>query len=152
MQRGSQTAQRELSHAVIDTSARIETPEHVVFEYRLAGPTRRALAYLIDLLIRVIVVVIIGVLLSIIDAQTGIDGLSTGAFFVFYFVLDWFYYVLFETLWSGRSPGKRMLGLRVVGQDGRSLTVLDSMRISEETNGASIDTVRPISDIRPSRR
>ena len=43
------------------------------------------------------------------------------------FLLDWFYYVFFETLWSGRSPGKRALKLRVVGQDGRSLTVLDSV-------------------------
>lgn len=123
MQRGANT----LSHTAIDTAARVETPEHVVFEYRLAGPTRRALAYLIDLAIRVGLVALVFVLLSLIESSTGLDGFSVGVFLVFHFALEWLYFVAFETLWSGRSPGKRVLGLRVVGQDGRSLTMLDSM-------------------------
>ena len=81
MQRGANT----LSHTAIDTAARVETPEHVVFEYRLAGPTRRALAYLIDLAIRVGLVALVFVLISLIESSTGLDGLSVGVFFVFYF-------------------------------------------------------------------
>jgi uncharacterized membrane protein SpoIIM required for sporulation/uncharacterized RDD family membrane protein YckC len=111
----------------IDTTAQIETPEHIRFEYQLAGPTRRALAYLIDLLIRAGLVLAIGFVMALVDVAAGVDGLSIGALYVFYFALDWFYYVLFETIWSGRSPGKRALGLRVIGQDGHSLTVLDSV-------------------------
>ncbi|NVB38310.1 RDD family protein [Pseudenhygromyxa sp. WMMC2535] len=111
----------------LDTTAQIETPEHVRFGYPLAGPTRRALAYLIDLLIRFGVLLVIALLVSLVDVATGMDGVTTGALLVVYFALDWFYYVLFETLWSGRSPGKRALRLRVVGQDGHSLTVLDSV-------------------------
>ena len=111
----------------LDTTAQVETPEHIRFDYPLAGPMRRAAAYLIDLLIRIGVMVVIGILLFFIDAATGLDGMSMGAIMVIYFALDWFYYVLFETLWSGRSPGKRAMRLRVVGQDGRSLTVLDSV-------------------------
>lgn len=111
----------------LDTTARIETPEHVRFDYPLAGPTRRTVAYLIDLLIRVGVVLVLALVMSLVDVATGIDGMSTGALLLVFFVLDWFYYVVFETIWSGRSPGKRALKLRVVGQDGRSLTVLDSV-------------------------
>ena len=111
----------------IDTTAEIETPEHVRFDYQLAGPTRRALAYLIDLLIRLALVLVVGLVMALVDVAAGIDGVSVGAMYVFYFALDWFYYVLFETIWSGRSPGKRALGLRVIGQDGHSLTVLDSV-------------------------
>ncbi|PRP91705.1 RDD family protein [Enhygromyxa salina] len=111
----------------LDTTAQVETPEHIRFDYPLAGPTRRALAYLIDLLIRGGVLLVVGVVVMLVDTATGLDGMSIGALFVFYFVLDWFYYVLFETIWSGRSPGKRALKLRVVGQDGHSLTVLDSV-------------------------
>ena len=35
--------------APLGTDVAIETPEHIVFRYRLAGPARRALAYVIDL-------------------------------------------------------------------------------------------------------
>lgn len=115
---------RELA---LDTTAQVETPEHIRFDYPLAGPMRRTVAYLIDLLIRIGVMVVIGIVLMLVDVATGVDGMSMGALMIFYFALDWFYYVLFETLWSGRSPGKRALKLRVVGQDGRSLTVLDSV-------------------------
>jgi uncharacterized RDD family membrane protein YckC len=115
---------RELA---LDTTAQVETPEHIRFDYPLAGPMRRTVAYLIDLLIRVAVMVVIVIVMALVNVATGIDGMSMGALMVFYFALDWFYYVLFETLWSGRSPGKRALKLRVVGQDGRSLTVLDSV-------------------------
>ena len=113
----------------LDTTAEIETPEHVRFGYPLAGPTRRALAYALDLLIRLAVMLVLAILLVLVEAASpdGFDGVSTGAFVLVYFVVDWFYYVLFETLWSGRSPGKRALRLRVVSQDGHSLTVLDSI-------------------------
>ncbi len=113
--------------AALDTTAQVETPEHIRFDYPLAGPMRRTVAYLIDLLIRLGVLLLVYVVMLLVDVATGLDGMSLGAITVFYFVLDWFYYVLFETLWSGRSPGKRALELRVVGQDGRSLTVLDSV-------------------------
>lgn len=112
----------------LDTTAQVETPEHIRFDYPLAGPTRRAVAYLIDLLIRIGVALVVLLLLAMVEvAVGGLDGVSMGAFFIFYFALDWFYYVFFETIWSGRSPGKRALRLRVVGQDGHSLTVLDSV-------------------------
>jgi uncharacterized RDD family membrane protein YckC len=115
---------RELA---LDTTAQVETPEHIRFDYPLAGPMRRTVAYLIDLGIRLAVLLVFVLLMKLVDVATGLDGMSKGAFLLFYFALDWFYYVLFETLWSGRSPGKRAVKLRVVGQDGRSLTVLDSV-------------------------
>jgi uncharacterized RDD family membrane protein YckC len=111
----------------LDTTAQVETPEHIRFDYPLAGPMRRIVAYLIDLAIRVGVILVVALVLALVDVASGVDGMSQGAILVLYFALDWFYYVLFETLWSGRSPGKRALKLRVVGQDGRSLTVLDSV-------------------------
>lgn len=111
----------------IDTTAEVETPEHVRFDYPLAGPSRRAVAYLIDAMIRAGVVFVVVLVLQLVEIGVGFDGMSTGATLIAIFLLDWFYYVFFETIWSGRSPGKRALRLRVVGQDGRSLTVLDSV-------------------------
>jgi hypothetical protein len=35
----------------LDTNVAIETPEHIVFRYRVAGPARRLLAYVVDLIV-----------------------------------------------------------------------------------------------------
>jgi uncharacterized RDD family membrane protein YckC len=36
----------------LNTTIRVVTPENIAFEYRIAGPSRRFLAYLIDLMLR----------------------------------------------------------------------------------------------------
>jgi hypothetical protein len=37
------------------------------------------------------------------------------------FLISWFYRVAFELLWQGQTPGKRILGLRVVRPDGSAV-------------------------------
>ena len=100
----------------LDNTVEIEAPEHVRFRYRVAGPVRRGLAYLIDLAIRV---AILGVLMLVIGLATGKDaGALTGVLLVAAFLLEWGYYVFVETTGEGRSPGKRALSLRVVREGG----------------------------------
>jgi hypothetical protein len=41
---------------------------------------------------------------------------------VIWFVLSWFYFGLFEALWNGQTPGKRLMGLRVVSIEGQPIT------------------------------
>jgi uncharacterized RDD family membrane protein YckC len=113
---------------VLDTTAEVETPERVRFRYRLAGPTRRALAYLIDLLIRLAILVVLGLVVQLAfgvgdEAQQA----SKGVILVVMFVLEWGYYVVFETVWSGRTPGKRALGIRVMKEGGYPLGFVDSV-------------------------
>jgi uncharacterized RDD family membrane protein YckC len=108
----------------LDNTAEVETPEHVRFRYRVAGPVRRMLAYLIDLLIRAGVLLAIGVVLSIAMAgNTGVFGIIA----VLPFALEWGYYVFFETIGDGRSPGKRALSLRVVKEGGYPIGFIDSV-------------------------
>ena len=54
----------------LDTDVAIETPEHIVFRHRVAGPARRALAHLLDLLIcyGIVFVIAIVVILAIAGA------------------------------------------------------------------------------------
>jgi len=113
----------------IDTSAEVETPEHVRFHHHLAGPARRALAYLIDLFVRLLIVLVLAIVANIagVAAGTELTGLSNGILAVVFFGLEWGYYVVCETLWSGRSPGKRVLHLRVITDTGRPLHYLDSI-------------------------
>jgi uncharacterized RDD family membrane protein YckC len=114
----------------LDTTVEIETPEHVRFNFHLAGPARRSMAYLIDLMIRagVMFVVMIIVMLTVADdAFEEAGNASTGVLMLALFAIDWGYYVLFETIWSGRSPGKRSMNIRVVREGGHSLHLVDSM-------------------------
>jgi uncharacterized RDD family membrane protein YckC len=113
----------------LDTTADVETPEHVRFSYQLAGPSRRALAYLIDGVVRLAIalfVAIVGSLAGAFDAE-GIGGMSTGLMLVMLFFLEWGYFTVFETLWNGRSPGKKAVHIRVVREGGHPLSFVDSV-------------------------
>jgi uncharacterized RDD family membrane protein YckC len=118
-----------IAEGPLDTTAEVETPEHVRFRHHLAGPARRSAAYLVDTLARAaiggaiaFVLVLLGVL-----GEASLSGFSTGVLLVVYFALEWFYFVVFEALWSGRTPGKRALGIRVVKEGGWSLHAGDAL-------------------------
>jgi uncharacterized RDD family membrane protein YckC len=107
----------------LDTTAEVETPEHVRFHYRVAGPARRGLAYLIDLFIRGVILLAVGMVASIggYSMSGEIQRASTGFLLLLLFALEWGYYVFCEVISSGHSPGKRALGLRVVTDTGQPL-------------------------------
>ncbi len=115
----------------IDTSTRIETPENIAFEFRVAGPWRRAWAYVIDFVIRCMAILIAVFLLSITSAVLSpLEDLAAAPWSLLllgYFVLEWFYCVLFEWRWQGRTPGKRALGLRVVKEGGYAIGLQDAL-------------------------
>ena len=117
------------SHEPLDTSAEVETPEHVRFHHQLAGPARRGLAWLIDLAIRGMLMLFLAMLAAIAGIASGLElrSFSLGVLALVYSVLEWGYYVFWETIWSGRSPGKRAMRLRVITDSGRPLHFLDSV-------------------------
>jgi uncharacterized RDD family membrane protein YckC len=120
---------REISREPLDTTTEIETPEHVRFRYHVAGPGKRAMAYLIDLVVRAAVVTAAGFIAALAGVASGesFGQASMGLLLFIFFWVEWGYYVFFETLWSGRTPGKRALHLRVVTEGGHPLRFLDSV-------------------------
>ncbi len=113
----------------LDNTAEVETPEHVRFRYRVAGPTRRAWAYLIDLLVRVGILVLVEVVLAMATghAMRASRNLFTSGTLLLMFLMEWGYYVVFEAGWNGTTPGKRALRLRVVKAGGYPLTFMDAV-------------------------
>ena len=97
----------------LDTLHRAETPEGIAFSLSPAGPGARFCAFLIDSLIGGVVFLGIGMTLSLIAGITG-----SWLYLLIAFVYTWFYHTLFEVLNNGQSPGKRLLGLRVLMADG----------------------------------
>ena len=100
------------------------TTEKVPFTYRVAGVGARSLAWLVDVSLLVLLAFIgnmFGGLLESIRPGVGM------AFFLFWFFgCLWGYFLLFEWLWHGQTPGKRLVGIRVIQWRGTSLTFLQS--------------------------
>ncbi len=97
---------------MLDTFLEVHTPEGVALHLPAAGPVPRALAWLIDLGIR------LGVL-SVSTALLGVLGKAgMGAYFILMFVMLWAYPVVCEAMFDGQTPGKRAMELRVVSADG----------------------------------
>ena len=108
--------------AKLDTLQSVELAEGVVIRLRIAGPLPRALAYLTDFLIR-LALFITGILLALMTGAAMGSNVAQGLILLSWFLLDWLYPVLFEAGRRGATPGKRMLGLRVVQASGSPLTV-----------------------------
>jgi uncharacterized membrane protein SpoIIM required for sporulation/uncharacterized RDD family membrane protein YckC len=104
----------------------VETPEHVVLSFELAGLGTRAAAAAFDLVIlgaAYFVVFLFYVAAGLSASWTTGAGSWGVAFVVLVASLGFFlYFGLFEALWDGRTPGKRALGIRVVQDTGRPLT------------------------------
>jgi uncharacterized RDD family membrane protein YckC len=103
----------------------VETPEIVAVAYDVAGIGSRCLAAVVDTALILALQLGLGALLLMIGSAGGDTDLSSPLLAIWAlgsFLLLWGYYLLFELIWSGQSPGKRLLGLRVVREGGRPIT------------------------------
>jgi uncharacterized membrane protein SpoIIM required for sporulation/uncharacterized RDD family membrane protein YckC len=104
----------------------VETPEHVVLSFELAGLGSRAAAAAADLVVLGAAYFLIFVFFAAAgwsDAWSGgLGGWGTAVVVLVSGLGFFLYYALFEALWDGRTPGKRALGLRVVLDTGRPVT------------------------------
>jgi len=116
-----------------DPSLSFETPERVALSLDVAGLGTRALAYLIDALIILFFWLSILVLVSVarkegvgLEDFSALASLAQAALVCGLFAVQWGYWVFFESLWNGRSPGKRAIGIRVVKTDGSPADFTDA--------------------------
>lgn len=120
-------------------------------DYEVAGPGSRFIATLVDSLVFSIALMVLLIaavfvigfagtaqdfanIMPIRSTPRGAPTIDYGSaawivaiVFAISFALTWGYFVLFEMLWSGQTPGKRIAGLRVVGQDGYPVTFAASL-------------------------
>ena len=107
----------------------IETPERVPLHFALASIGNRFLAVAIDHAIQLLTVGLILLTSAILASFTvfgqfvssapgWVKALST----ILLFLVVSGYFAFFEWIWSGQTPGKRWLKLRVIREDGRPIT------------------------------
>jgi len=114
-----------------DEMLNIDTPENVAFGYTVAGIGSRFLAALVDTTIIVILQLIVlgtsAFALKAAKLMSDLDAWAAAIFGLVAFLLFWGYYIFFEMLWNGQSPGKRWAGLRVIRTDGTPVTLAESI-------------------------
>jgi len=109
----------------------IETPEQTSIEFPIAGIGSRFLAILIDSLIQSAIAIVLIVVLVLLGLAVG--GQARGPvwvvaiFILFFFLLNFGYFILFESIWNGQTPGKRLTHIRVIKDSGRPITAIDAV-------------------------
>ena len=129
-----------MTQAIIETEETliIETPERVPLAFALASIGNRFLAVAIDHFIQYLTLFLIA-WAFISFSGTDAFGDSAGGILaempkwtlavliLFVFLIFAGYFVAFEWLWNGQTPGKRLLKLRVIREDGRPITFWESL-------------------------
>jgi uncharacterized RDD family membrane protein YckC len=114
---------------------KFNTPESVEIEFTLAGIGSRAWAFLIDYLVLTTTLILVVIAWVFIFSQLVISKILDSAFglwiwaiaFLTIFTIYSGYFVFFETLWQGQTPGKRMAKIRVIRDDGRLVGLQQSV-------------------------
>ena len=104
----------------LDATLHVVTPENIAFEYRLAGPFRRLPALLVDYFIRGLAMIAVFIVLLLTVGFVSF-GLAIMVISLLWFVIEWFYGALFETFLNGQTPGKHLVGLRVLSDNGEPI-------------------------------
>lgn len=131
-----------MSQHIIETEETliIETPERVPLAFALASIGNRFLAVAIDHSIQFLTIFLVAwIFISITgfgqDSSTDTVGQmltempkwTIAIMILVIFVIFAAYFIVFEWLWNGQTPGKRLLKLRVIREDGRPLTLWEAI-------------------------
>ena len=127
---------------ILDQDYTIDTPENVSFTYDIAGIGNRFIGALIDTFIVTCLLVVLNILLFAFLLRDGapfpisdfdgddlgwLEGLAIALFSLLQFTIFWGYYTLFEFLWTGQTPGKRLVKIRVLRLDGNPIGFVEAL-------------------------
>ncbi|KOP82509.1 RDD family protein [Cytobacillus solani] len=110
----------------------IKTPEFVSLQFQLAGLGSRTAAFIIDQLLLMVVNILIIVAFFLFMYGTAdimlleMTSLPLAITIIVIFLINWGYFFVFEFFSGGKTIGKKMIGIRVIQDNGHSLTLLSS--------------------------
>lgn len=119
------------------TDYQVLTPERVSLQYEIAGIGSRGAAALVDALIQwvLLLAMYIGLAATVIGSTLAAAGrgattaaaVVAAVFLLAAFVVTVGYFILFEIVWNGQTPGKRLVGLRVIRENGYPIRPADAV-------------------------
>ena len=107
----------------------IETPERVPLHFALASIGNRFLACALDHALQALTIILMFIAFTVVANYSSVgEQLSNApkwvkaALIIVVFLIISGYFAFFEWIWNGQTPGKRLLKLRVIREDGRPIT------------------------------
>lgn len=131
-----------MSQAIIETEETliIETPERVPLAFSLASIGNRFIAVAIDHFVQyTAIIVILWIVLALLGVSIFGEEGTVGELFadapkwavalmiIALFLVFAGYFAFFEWIWNGQTPGKRLMKLRVIREDGRPITLWEAI-------------------------
>lgn len=123
----------------------IDTPEQVALDFALASIGSRFLALAVDTLIQAAATIALaavgfGAIVAFSLAFNSLNPWILAAALLIYFLIYQGYFAVFEAAWNGQTPGKRVVGLRVISVTGRPISVFEAIlrnvvRIADQMPG-----------------
>jgi uncharacterized RDD family membrane protein YckC len=123
-----------------DDAYDLRTPEQIDLQYDLAGIGSRFMAMAVDVLIQGALIAALGAVFglgavlmsfSLRDAigrnSTIIAVVGVALLVLLVFAIGWGYFIFFELIWNGQTPGKRAVGIRVLTVRGEPVTLVHSL-------------------------
>jgi uncharacterized RDD family membrane protein YckC len=109
----------------------IDTPEQIALELPVAGIGSRFLAVAVDTVLQVAMFVAGSLTLALFTPPAALRStlalVGPAAAILFGFSVYWGYFAFFEIVWSGRTPGKRLAGIRVIKESGRPINAFEAI-------------------------
>ena len=112
----------------------IETPERVPLHFALASIGNRFLACALDHFLQTLAILLMFLAFYILANVSSVGDLVSSApkwviaiMIVVLFLIFSSYFAFFEWIWNGQTPGKRLLKLRVIREDGRPITFWEAV-------------------------
>jgi len=114
---------------MLRSTVSVETPEGIELQLPVAGIVVRTLAWSVDFSLRMLIYIFLVVIAGSLIVRSFFDNLGNdqqtaylvGLGSIVFFLLEWFFTAIPEALY-GTTPGKKLLGLRVVHTDGTPLS------------------------------
>jgi len=130
-----------MNQSIIETEETliIETPERVPLAFALASIGNRFLAVLIDHFIQYMTILIVAWAFISWSGVADMNSIERDALLaqmskwtialmiIVLFLIFAGYFIIFEWLWNGQTPGKRLMKLRVIREDGRPITLWETV-------------------------
>ncbi len=109
----------------------VVTPENITITYALAGFASRFMATLVDLVLQCLLLLAGAALQSLATGGrhggVSVASIVSAVWMVAFYIMVLAYATFFEMLWGGRTPGKRLFGLRVIRDGGYPITFVASI-------------------------
>ncbi|MCG3183491.1 MAG: hypothetical protein ICCCNLDF_01594 [Planctomycetes bacterium] len=105
-------------------------PEDVKAAFEVASPFARSIAFLLDMVIIILAVMVlflVGMMVAAATAFSGGGNITLLLIILAFFFINVGYFFVFEGIFSGQTPGKRIMKLRVIKEDGEEIGPKEGM-------------------------